>query len=109
MSSGASQPPLKLLEVEISDKRKVEDALREQIRIKQEAIEGLYKQINALQDQQLRSSVAADEVGLLRQRRHLRELCEGLKKDRHNLQEQLSNVLADIERLQNCWKLSWKN
>ena len=109
MSSSASQSHLKLLEVEISDKRKTEDALREQIRIKQETIEALYAQINDLQDQQLHSSIAPDEVGLLRQRRHLRELCEGLKKDKRNLQEQLRNVLVDIERLQTSWKSSWSN
>jgi hypothetical protein len=102
-----SRSHLKQLEAGIADKRKVEDSLRDQIKTKQEEIESLYCKISDLQDIHLHSSTIPDEVGLLRQRIHLRDRCEELKKEKMNLQGHLGEVLDEIERMQDCWRVSW--
>lgn len=109
MSIGTSRSYLKELEGEIAEKRKLEDTLRDQIKAKQEGIERICAQINDLQDQQFNSSQIQEEVGLLRQRRYLRELCEREKRDKDILKEQLREILDQIETLQDRWRTFWRN
>lgn len=110
MSISTDRPDLKQLEAEISEKRRLEDILRDRIKRSQQEIERIYTQIDNLQEQQFHSSHIPDEdLGLLRQRRNLRELCEKTKRDKENLKRQLKEVLDQIESLQDRWKTSWRN
>jgi chromosome segregation ATPase len=88
------------LEAEIAEQNKAKLDLGGKIKDKDLKIDGLNKQIEKLQKQQIQSNNSSEIVDLESQREGLRRLCTELMDEKKELQRQLQEANSTIERLE---------